>query len=199
MENVNKKYKIIYADPPWQYHVWGKKGDVRSAERHYRTHKVDDLKALNIPAICDKNCLLFMWATFPCLQDAFSLGAAWGFRYKTVAFVWVKQHLKSNQLFTGLGYYTRANAEIVLLFSKGKPLKRIRNDIPQVLISKRGKHSVKPPEIRERIVQLLGDLPRLELFARSRQGFFPDEEYKGWDVFGNQVNNSVLIERLSGS
>jgi site-specific DNA-methyltransferase (adenine-specific) len=94
-----------------------------------------------------------------------------------------------------MGYYTRANAEIVLLFIKGKPLKRRSNKVEQVLISKVGQHSQKPPEIRERIVQLYGDLPRVELFARSREGFFPDEEYKGWDVFGAEANHSIVIKR----
>jgi N6-adenosine-specific RNA methylase IME4 len=91
------------------------------------------------------------------------------------------------------GHYTRANAEIVLLFTKGKPLKRACNNIQQVLISRRGIHSVKPPEIRDRIVRLFGDIPRIELFARSREGFFPDYEYAGWDVFGNEVNYSTTL------
>lgn len=190
---MEKKYSIVYADPPWQYKVWSKKGAGRSAESHYTTQDIGRLKAINVQALCCDNCALFMWATYPCLKDAFALGEAWGFSYKTVAFTWIKRNKHNGNFFTGMGYYTRANAELVLLFTKGRPLKRINNNVEQVLVSKKGRHSQKPPEIRERIVQLFGDLPRIELFARSRDGFFPDEEYNGWDVFGNEVNHSVQI------
>jgi len=191
MDRTDKKYCIIYADPPWEYRVWSKKGEGRSAASHYSTQAIAHLKNLPVAKICAANCVLLMWATAPCLKEAFELGEAWGFTYKTVAFVWVKTNKNNQTLFTGLGYYTRANAEMVLLFTKGKPLKRKHKNVKQVLISKIGEHSVKPPEIRERIVLLFGDLPRVELFARSRQGFFPDYEYEGWDVFGNEVNNSI--------
>ncbi|MBN8837148.1 MAG: adenine methyltransferase [Sphingobacteriia bacterium] len=191
MESEVKKYNIIYADPPWKYKNGLENG--RNAERHYPTQSIEYLKSLNIPAIAQDSCVLMMWATFPCLLDAFALGSAWGFFYKTVAFVWIKKYKYQERLFVGLGHYTRANAEIVLLFTKGKPLKRISNNVEQVLISKRGQHSVKPPEIRDRIIQIYGDLPRIELFARSRKGFFPDYEYEGWDVFGNQVNQSIVL------
>lgn len=194
METV-KKYSIIYADPPWAYKVWSRKGKGRSAESHYPTQKLACLQSLNVPAICASNCALFMWATCPCLQDAFQLAKAWDFEYKTVAFTWIKLNRHNDKPFVGMGYYTRANAEIVLLFTKGKPLKRVTKNVEQVLVSKIGKHSQKPPEIRERIVQLFGDLPRIELFARSRKGFFPDYEYEGWDLFGNEVNNSINIKK----
>src|SRR5438105_945146 len=184
---LNKKYQIIYADPPWQFKVWSKKGEGRSAEIYYKTQGIDYLKSINIDTIADKDCALFMWATFPCLKDAIQLGESWGFEYKTVAFTWVKKNKKSDSPFVGMGYYTRANAEIVLLFTKGKPLTRINKDVQQVIFedeviySEIGKHSQKPHEVRERIVRLFGDLPRIELFARSREGFFPDYEYEGWD------------------
>src|SRR5690606_3389938 len=100
-----------------------------------------------------------------------------GFRYKTVAFTWVKINKHNQQPFMGLGHYTRANAEIVLLFTKGKPLTRIAKNVPQVLLSQRGRHSEKPDEIRQRIVRLFGDLDRLELFARTIQ----PEAHQGWD------------------
>ena len=194
METVSKRYKVIYADPPWKYNNKSNSTNVRSAEKHYQTQTIETLKAMNVPGLSDTSCALFMWATFPCLNEALVLGKAWGFVYKTVAFVWIKQYRNNNGLVVGLGYYTRANAEIVLLFIKGKPLPRMSKDVRQVLISQRGKHSVKPPEIRNRIVRIFGDVPRVELFARSRPGFFPDEEYQGWDVFGNQVNNTIGIE-----
>lgn len=89
MDRVTKKYAIIYADPPWQYKVWSKKGIGRSPERHYQTQSLDFLKRMNIETLCNPNCVLLMWATFPCLKQALELGRTWGFIYKTIAFTWV--------------------------------------------------------------------------------------------------------------
>lgn len=102
--------------------------------------------------------------------------------------------MKNERIFIGMGYYTRANAEIVLLFTKGKSLTRHAKDVPQVLISPRSRHSEKPDEIRKRIVHLFGDVARLELFARqSPTGYDSKNIFEGWDVFGNEVNNSIEI------
>lgn len=196
---MNKKYQIIYADPPWQYQAWSERGETRSAKAHYETVGNGNLIQLQVNDLAEKDCVLLMWATYPKLIEALEFGASWGFTYKTVAFTWVKKNTRSDSPFVGMGYYTRSNAEIVLLFTKGKPIKRINKDVQQVIFddevvySPIGKHSQKPDEIRKRIVRLFGDLPRVELFARSREGFFPDYEYEGWDVFGNQVNNSIKI------
>lgn len=161
-----KKYKVILADPPWAYKVWSDKGKGRSAESYYST--MEDVSKIDISRICDRDCALFMWSTFPCLPEALKLGADWGFTYKTVAFTWVKKNTKSNTNFVGMGYYTRANAEICLLFTKGKPLKRISKGVQQIIEHKIGKHIQKPNECRKRIVMLFGDVPRVELFARER-------------------------------
>lgn len=193
MESVGKKYSVIYADPPWQFRVWSNKGMNRSAENHYSTQSIEYLKSLNVPGLCQNDCVLFMWATFPSLKYAFELAEAWGFTYKTVAITWIKKNKNNDKLFVGMGYYTRANAEIVLLFTRGKPLKRVCKNVEQVLISKRGKHSKKPVEIRNRIVRLFGELPRVEIFARNGDGFFEDSQFLGWDVFGNEVNNSINL------
>lgn len=134
--------------------------------------------------------MLLMWATFPCLEQALVLGREWGFTYKTVAFTWVKTNKNNGKLFLGMGYYTRANAEIVLLFTKGKPLTRMARNVPQALVSSRLRHSEKPPEIRKRIVELLGNRPRLEMFARDKAG---TDLFGGWDVFGNEVKQSIVI------
>jgi N6-adenosine-specific RNA methylase IME4 len=193
------KYKIIYADPPWEYKSWSEKGTGRSAEQHYETMPTDDISKLPINEIADKDCVLFMWATFPCLKAAFALGESWGFQYKTVAFTWVKTNKKNNDPFLGMGYYTRSNAEICMLFTKGKPLERFNKGVPQVIVSEEtivsriGKHSQKPNEVRKRILDLFGDQPRIELFARERSGMFGMDEYKGWDVYGNQVRNSIKL------
>ena len=110
-----KKYSIIYADPPWAYRTYSKKGQGRSAESHYPTMCIEDIKALPVGELAAKDCALFLWITFPCLGEALEVLAAWGFSYKTVAFVWVKQNRKNDDLFTGMGYWTRANAEICIL------------------------------------------------------------------------------------
>ncbi|MGO3195598.1 MAG: MT-A70 family methyltransferase [Sphingobacterium sp.] len=188
-----KKYDVIYADPPWQYKVWSKKGAGRIAESHYQTQSPEFLKEMNIQAIAGTNCVLFMWATFPCLEQALELGKAWGFTYKTVAFTWIKTNRNNANIFVGMGYYTRANAEIVLLFTKGKPLTRQAKDVPQVLVSPRGRHSEKPDEIRKRIVRLFGEVDRVELFARQSPMQDNDNTFEGWDVFGNEIDNSIEI------
>ena len=117
----NKKYTVILADPPWKYHVYSKKGKGRSAESHYPTMQLADIKALPVADIADKDCALFLWVTFPQLEEALSVIKAWGFTYKTIAFVWVKQNKKSDSLFWGMGYWTRCNAELCLLATKGSP------------------------------------------------------------------------------
>ena len=173
-----KKYSIIYADPPWAYRTYSKKGQGRSAESHYPTMCIEDIKALPVGELAAKDCALFLWITFPCLCEAFEVLAAWGFSYKTVAFVWVKQNRRNDDLFTGMGYWTRANAEICILATMGHP-KRVDAGVRQVILSHIEEHSKKPDEARERIVRLMGDLPRVELFARQSP--------EGWDVWGNEV------------
>ena len=130
----NKKYGVIYADPPWAYKVWSKKGQGRSAENHYPTMDIADIRALPVGELADKDCALFLWVTFPCLREGLSVLESWGFTYKTVAFVWVKQNKKSDNLFWGLGYWTRANAEICILATKGSP-RRMDAGVHQVILS----------------------------------------------------------------
>lgn len=143
-----------------------------------------DICNLPIKDIAADNCILFLWATFPKLSDALEVIKAWGFSFKTVGFVWVKKNKKADSLFWGMGMWTRSNAEICLIATKGKP-KRIDCGVHQVIISPIEEHSKKPNEIRERIIQLVGNLPRVELFAR--QSPF------GWDVWGNQVDSNISL------
>jgi N6-adenosine-specific RNA methylase IME4 len=189
-----KKYSIIYADPPWQYNVWKKKGKGRTAASHYLTLSLESLKKMDVQRICNDDCALFLWVTFPNLKEGLELADSWGFRYKTVAFVWVKTNPKSGGLFVGLGHYTRANAEIVLLFTKGKALQRKARNVRQVVMASRGRHSEKPNIVRESIIKLFGDLPRVELFARDMPGVEHERIFDGWDVFGHEVRNSIEIE-----
>lgn len=179
------KYGIIYADPPWHYKVYSKKGEGRSAESHYPTMSIDDIRALPVSELSGDNCVLFLWITFPMLKEALSVIEAWGFQYKTVAFVWIKLNKKVASLFWGMGFWTRANAEFCILATKGRP-KRISAKVHQVIVSAVEEHSKKPDETRRRIIQLMGDLPRIELFARKKTA--------GWDVWGNEVESDIRFD-----
>lgn len=155
------------------------------AERHYDTMSIDDIKNLNVNEISDDDSILFMWATFPKIQEALDTIKAWGFEYKTCAFTWIKENKKSSTLFWGMGRWTRSNAEICLLATKGKP-KRINMGIHSVVVEKISKHSKKPSKIRNLIVDLIGDLPRIELFAREKKD--------GWDCWGNEIKSDINID-----
>lgn len=177
-----KKYNIIYADPPWRYEVSKGQG---VAENHYATMGIQEICKLPVETITDRDCVLFLWVTFPQLPEAFKVIKAWGFTYKTAAFVWLKLNKSGKGFFFGLGYWTRANAEICLLAVKGKP-KRVSRKVFQIIASPLQEHSRKPDEARKQIVDLMGDIPRIELFAR--------EKTAGWDVWGNEVENSILLQ-----
>ena len=182
-----KKYNIIYADPPWAYRVWSDKGKRRSAESHYSTMSLEDIKSLPVEKLADKDCALFMWITVPLLREAWDVVESWGFTYKSVAFVWVKQNKKTPSLFWGMGYWTRANAELCIIATKGSP-KRQSRSVHQIIMSPIEQHSKKPDEIRDRIVALMGDVPRIELFARQKAD--------GWDVWGNEAPDSVELPEM---
>jgi len=177
MKFLVKKYQIIYADPPWSYRDKALAGG-RGASCKYKTQSIEWIRALPVNNIADDNCILFLWVTMPKLDECWSVISAWGFKYKTVAFTWVKKNKHSQSWFFGMGRWTRANAELCLLATRGKP-KRINAGISSVVVSSIRKHSQKPDEVRERILELCGDVPRIELFARG--------EYKGWDVWGDEI------------
>jgi len=172
------KYDIVYADPPWSYKAWSLKGGGSSAERHYHCMTKEAIQSLPVADLCNKNCALFLWVTFPCLEEGLELIKKWGFTYKTCAFTWVKRNKKSNSFFMGNGFYTRANAELCLLATRGR-VRKISSSVRSVCDARIQEHSRKPDEIRDRIVSLLGDLPRIELFAR--------QQVVGWDCWGDEV------------
>ena len=145
---------------------------------------IDELCALPVETLAEKDCLLFLWATFPQLPEALRLIRAWGFTFKTVAFVWLKLNKKSPTWFYGLGYWTRGNAEICLLAKRGKP-KRRSAGVHQFIISPVEEHSKKPDVTRDKIIELAGDLPRVELFARQKA--------PGWDVLGNEGDSDLSL------
>ena len=178
-----KQYNIIYADPPWKYQ--GGQNLRGSPSKHYPVMPLDEICALPVSKFATENCTLFLWVIFPKLEECFEVIKAWGFVYKTVAFVWIKQTRKSGGWFMGCGHWTRANAEICLLATKGRP-QRLSKSVRQLIISPVEQHSKKPDVVRDRIVELVGDLPRLELFARQKAA--------GWDVWGNEVLNDIWME-----
>lgn len=194
-------YGATYADPPWRFTAWSEKGLGRSpdgrsraaqrqnrSENHYKTMTLDELKALPVGALAAKDCVLFLWCVDPLLPQAFEVGAAWGFEYKTVAFVWAKLRRETSErhklhedwrhkLFPmGTGYWTRANPETCLLFTRGSP-KRLSTSVRKLLISPRREHSRKPDEARSEIERLVAG-PYIELFARTTA--------PGWDSWGNE-------------
>lgn len=178
--NTDKKYTIIYADPPWAYKVWSNNGNGRSAESHYNTMKIEEIINMKdtIQKISDENCVLFLWVTFPCLLEGLKTLNEWGFKYKTCGFTWVKRNKVSDTWFFGLGHWTRANAELCLIATKGT-IKKISSKVPQIVDTRIEEHSKKPAIVRDRIVELIGDYPRIELFARQTAD--------GWDCWGNEV------------
>lgn len=191
-------FGAILCDPPWRFATWSAKGRDRcpdasmtrnqsrqnSPERHYKTMDLDAIKAMPISKIAAKDCLLFLWAVDPMLPEALEVGRGWGFTYKTVAFYWAKQRRatstrgSSDDFPMGTGYWTRANPEMCLLFSRGKP-KRLSTSVRKFIVSPRREHSQKPDEIYGRIEALVAG-PYLELFARQR--------WPGWAAWGQQVD-----------
>ena len=186
VELPNKKYEIIYADPPWQYDIGtqhtGKGGKTSGGSAtHYLTAKTSEMEKWDIKSIAEKNSILFMWTSSPHLEEAIELGKAWGFEYKTIAFIWDKQRVNP-------GYYTMSQCEIVLLFKRGKiPQPRGSRNIRQFVSSLREKHSKKPDEVRDRITKMFPTQTKIELFARS--------VYDGWDAWGNEVDKNEEVDK----
>jgi site-specific DNA-methyltransferase (adenine-specific) len=182
-----RKYQIIYADPPWDGLGWNNGSGKHCPAKHYSVMSHTDIKELPVRSICADTAALFLWVTFPNIEAGLEVIHAWGFKYATVAFTWVKRNRKSDGWFFGLGNYTRANAEICLLGTRGhcQSLRKAR-DVRQICDAPIDVHSAKPSEIRDRIVRLFGDVPRIELFAR--------ECVDGWDSWGNEVSELSLLD-----
>lgn len=186
-----KKYNVIYADPPWSYDNKSMKyvaDDInRAVVDQYDLMSLQDIKDMPIKQISDRNCALFMWCVNPMLQEALDVMKAWGFKYKTML-TWEKDG--------GTGYWFMGKTEHILFGVRGN-VKAFRSGLPNFHSCKRGKHSQKPQHFRSMISKVVlnsFDNPnKLELFARSRENLFPDYEYEGWDVYGNQVNNSIEL------
>lgn len=178
---MSRKYQIIYADPPWTY-ADPKGNDPKMGGITYPTMTLEEIKNLPIREISEKDCALFLWVTMPMLAEGLQVIEAWGFKYITCAFTWVKLNPKGEGIYSGLGHWTNGNAELCLFAKKGHPKRQAKN-VKQIVLAPRGKHSAKPEEVRNRIVSLIGDLPRIELFAR--------EKVEGWDIWGNELPNDI--------
>lgn len=196
-------YGVIYADPPWRFNTWSEKGRGRCPDgrlprpqsrrnapaRHYETMSLDDIRSLPVSLLAAPDCVLFLWAIDPFLPKAIELATGWGFRYQTIGFYWMKLRREgstrhklheepAHKLYPmGNGYWTRANPEQCLLFTRGKP-KRRDASVRKLIIAPRREHSRKPAEAATRIEQLCAG-PYLELFARERR--------PGWDAWGAEV------------
>lgn len=179
-------YEIIYADPPWSYND-KMSGHSFSLDHEYKTQSNEWIYHLPVSTIAADTCCLFLWATSPNLPAALTTLDAWGFTYKTVAFCWSKR-TKNDKPVSNLGRWTMGNVELCLLGTKGKPNKwRQDKSVKQLVIAERTKHSAKPSEVRDRIVQMLGNRPRIELFAREN----PD----GWSVWGDETPMTEFQKR----
>jgi N6-adenosine-specific RNA methylase IME4 len=179
----NRQYRVIYADPPWTFATYSDNGKGRSAEAHYDCMSVKDIAALPVSDWAADDAVLLLWTTDPLLEKALEIVRAWGFVYKTVGFYWAKLNksqgklvFDDNSFFTGLGFWTRANPEMCLLATRGKP-KRKSSAVKKLVIAPRREHSRKPDEVYDRI-EALCDGPYLEMFARRSR--------PSWDNWGMQ-------------
>ena len=171
---TNKKYQIIYADPPWRYDF--SKDNADKIEVHYPTMELKDIEELVYVLPIAPDAVLYLWATAPKLLEALSVMRAWGFTYKTQA-MWDKG-------WVGMGYWFRGQHELLLVGVKGKvspPLPPLRES--SVYKEKKGKQSKKASYFRDLITRQFPTATKLELFAR--------EKTEGWDVFGNEVEGSI--------
>lgn len=180
-------YRLIYADPPWTYRDKCKGGE-RGAGFKYPTMTVADICRLPVWELADpESCLLAMWWVPTQPVEALKVVEAWGFRFMTMkGFTWHKTNPKKGNSALGMGHMTRANSEDCLFAVRGRLPERVDASICQHVTAPRGRHSAKPEEIRDRLVALLGDVPRIELFARSSA--------PGWDCWGNECNSSVDMQ-----
>lgn len=198
----SKRYSAIMIDPPWQFKVWSNEtGIARSADNHYPTLDIKELKKLPIQRLMGEDCAVFMWAIWSMLPEALELGKAWGLTYKTLGFDWLKRTSTGQKWHMGMGYWSRANSEPCLLFTKGNP-KRKSKEVRQLLVEDDSQlplfppmvnrvlsHSAKPTESYCRVEQLV-DGPYLDVFARRKT--------KGWDAIGNEIDGRDIRDVLSG-
>ena len=172
-------YQLILADPPWTFDSWSHRGAGRCPQAHYDTLNLDQIRALPVGDLAQRDCALFLWCVDPLLDRGFDVLRAWGFRYVSVAFTWAKRTKLDQGWHMGAGYTTRANPETCLLGVTGQ-MRRHSAAVRQLVVEPVREHSRKPDRIHDDIVRLYGDLPRCELFSRQRRD--------GWDTWGNELD-----------
>lgn len=191
----NKKYSIIYADPPWEYNN-KQNNDPKRGGITYPVMKLEEIKSLPVKDISENDCALCLWATMPLLEQALQVIQSWEFRYITCLFAWIKLNpsdtssrfcITEADIYSGIGNWTNSNLEVCLFGKRGTP-KRVSKNIKQIQMWPRGRHSTKPPQIRNEIIKLFGNLPRIELFARQKT--------EGWDVWGDEVSDFAINPSL---
>ena len=178
------KFGTILADPPWKFETYSEKGQDRAPDQHYRTDPLRAIADLPVQKLAAKDCVLFVWVIGPMLREGLDLIDSWGFDLKTIGFSWMKLNRSGDGLFMGNGYWTRANAELCLLATRGAPL-RLDSGVPQAILSPVAEHSRKPDDIHDRIERLVGG-PYLELYARRPRA--------GWHVWGNEIPRADFRE-----
>lgn len=185
-----KYFRIGLIDPPWTFHAWSHRGDGKGACQHYRCQTLEEIIALPVDPLMLPDAAIFLWVVQPMFPEAFRVMEAWGFEYRTVAFVWMKmrKHWNPDVLVRagdvrprmGLGYHTRSGSEQCWLCTRGKGYTRWNMGVEQVVLAPVREHSRKPDEVGASIDRLVGDVPRIELFAR--------ENRPGWVAWGDQIN-----------
>ena len=187
-----KKYSIIYSDPPWSYYNDSNAKTncttVKGMRRPpYPVMSSSEIMQLPVQNISDENCILFIWTTDYHLDKCLEVIKRWGFKYKTIGFAWAKKN-KQGKPVCFMGAYTmKSGIELCLLATKGKDAHKLvkSHNVRALVESTREKHSKKPEEIKNRIVELVGNIPRIELFARKKT--------EGWDVWGDEIDNDIEL------
>ena len=184
--NTENKYDVIYADPPWSYYndmsVLPDCTTVKGMRRPpYPVLSTKDICNLPVKDLSNDNCILFIWTTDYHLEKCMAVIRAWGFTYKTIGFVWAKKNKNGNQVSFAGAYTKKSGCELCLLATKGADAHKmvIRHNVESFIESQRQQHSKKPDAVRDRIVELVGNRKRVELFARSL--------FQGWDAWGNEL------------
>lgn len=194
--STEQKYDLCLADPPWHFSDYSASavGEIhersRGANKHYPTMDIEAIKALTVGDIMQPDSILLLWVCNPLIPEGLEVMRAWGFEFKTVAFNWIKSNKSGTGFFFGMGYYTRANSELVLLGKRGKGLQRLDMGVGQLIYSPVRKHSKKPALQYEKIDRLFGnDINRIELFARRRVA--------GWTPVGNEIDGQDIRDALN--
>jgi N6-adenosine-specific RNA methylase IME4 len=179
-------FRVALVDPPWRFHAWSHRGEKKGACQHYQTRALDEIRALPVPELMAGDAAMFLWVTQPMLPEALQVITSWQFAYRTVGFIWIKMPTRWTPASRrvrprlGLGYHTRSGAEQCWLAIRGRGYKRQCQGVEQVIHAPLREHSRKPDETATRIERLVGDIPKIELFARTRRA--------GWFSWGSELD-----------